>query len=243
MVSLSAGNATRLGSLTMGWREAGPIPRLSKGKRVSPGTGWRILTAFFGVTPNPFNRIDRRAKRSGTLGRDITLSASPRPAAMAALIRRLDPDGRIRQVRDEQYFAWRFRQPRGVYRFLYKGESELEGYLVLQAKAHVPGAAVSIADCEPPAGPVTRALLHAALDAADLGRVRMWSPGSLTDTLQTTRRLGMRPVPIKSFAEPFQSFLLRPATARVPPRPWLLAGRDVLDLANWDLRQLYSDGF
>jgi hypothetical protein len=39
-------------------------------------------------------------------------------------------------VRDQRYLAWRFLNPRSLYRFLFWEASKLEGYLVLQAKRY-----------------------------------------------------------------------------------------------------------
>jgi GNAT superfamily N-acetyltransferase len=249
LVNLSAGNATRLGSLTMGWREAGRLGLLANSARAARAAPWQraAATALGRVAPNfasPFARIDRRLRQ----GRDVldggaVLSDAPRLAAMADLVRRSPYDGRIRPLRDEAFFAWRFRQPLARYRFLYmpsQGDG-LDGFLVLQAKARVPGWPVSIVACEPRGGPHAAALLTAALSSNILGRIRAWAIGLPDDAPSTLSEFGFREVPAKSFAESYQSLLVRPATRALAPRPWLLAGRDVLDLRNWELDQLDSD--
>jgi GNAT superfamily N-acetyltransferase len=255
VLNLSAGSATRLGSLTMGWRDAGPIPRLAGGaraRRKAPRPG--ILARLFGRAALPvkdaFARLDARGRGAGsTLAGGITVSDSARPEAMARLVRRLGHDGRIRHVRDEAYFAWRFRHPRGRYRFLFKDGDDLEAYLVLHAKARSalapsnPVSAVTIVDCEPSGGPHASALLAAALAPRDLSRVRAWAAAFAADAVDTLAGHGLREASVKSFAGPFQSLLIRPATPHVPDRPWLLGGVDLLDLRRWDLRPLYSDGY
>jgi GNAT superfamily N-acetyltransferase len=250
VISLSAGSATRLGSLTMGWREAGRVRVLANSNRAAHAAPWQraAATALGRVAPDiasPFLRIDRRLRGGhAELAAGIVLSSEPRPAAMADLTRRRPPDGRFRQVRGEGYFAWRFTQPLARYRFLYKlsGQGDrLDGFLVLQTKARVPGWPVSLVQCEPPGGPHASALLAAALGSGVLGRVRAWTEGFADDARGVLTRFGFREIPIRSFAEPYQTLLVRPAEPALPPRPWLLADRDVLDLRNWELCQLDSD--
>jgi hypothetical protein len=234
----------------MGWREAGRITLLANSARAARAAPWQRAAAIAlgRVAPNvasPFARIDRRLRQGNeVLDGGVVLSDAPRPAAMADVVRRLPYDGRIRHLRDEAYFAWRFRQPLARYRFIYKpsgGGGALDGFLVLQVKARVPGWPVTIATCEPRGGPHATALLTAALGSNLLGRVRTWANGLAEDARSTLREFGFRGIPVRSFAESYQSLLVRPATRALPPRPWLLAGCDVLDLRNWDLDQLDSD--
>ena len=58
---------------------------------------------------------------------------------MAELAERIGYDGRIRHVRDEQYFSWRFQNPLSEYRFLFWDNGRLDGYLVLYRKVYPPG--------------------------------------------------------------------------------------------------------
>ena len=69
----------------------------------------------------------------------VTLSKTARPRAMAELAERIGYDGRIRHVRDEQYFSWRFQNPLSEYRFLFWDNGRLDGYLVLYMKVYPPG--------------------------------------------------------------------------------------------------------
>lgn len=126
ILSLSAGPATRFISMTCGWRCSEPIremhweqtdipfrrrlyylsmkvPGLSRAARVLKR--WR--------TGKPFATLDRKLSRRASQGTDkpITISSEPRPEEMAGLIERLPWDGRIRHVRDEEFFQWRYRDP------------------------------------------------------------------------------------------------------------------------------------
>jgi GNAT superfamily N-acetyltransferase len=247
--NLSAGSATRLGALTMGWRDIGPIPKLVGTTRVGLPSMLRragsLLThRFSGKSVSAFDRIDRLIRGGRAIvGNGIVLSKKPQPEEMARLVRDAGHDGRIRHRRDAAYFEWRFRQPRGTYRFLYKMNASFESYLVLQIKTGTIGWPVSIVDCEARTSGSISELLTAALDMGDLGRVHVWSSAMASEDIETLRRFGFLERKIKSFTDSFSTVLVRPATPELPERPWLLGGRDVLDARNWDLRQLYSDGF
>lgn len=78
---------------------------------------------------NKFADLDRNARHNKP---PLTVSRQPRPQEMAELIQQLGGDGRIRHVRDADYFAWRFQNPYFQYRFLFWGDKELEGFMVLR---------------------------------------------------------------------------------------------------------------
>ena len=78
----------------------------------------------------------------------VTLQRKPRPGAMADLTERIGCDGRIRQVRDHQYIAWRFSYPLSSYRFLFWEVGGLDGYLILRTSPYKNQNSVSIVDCE-----------------------------------------------------------------------------------------------
>ena len=63
---------------------------------------------------SPFRNLDAVKGHAST-----SVESEPRPGAMAELVERLASDGRICHLRDETYLAWRYRNPRSVYRFLY----------------------------------------------------------------------------------------------------------------------------
>jgi hypothetical protein len=67
-------------------------------------------------------------------------------------------------VRDEAFLAWRFANPLHEYRYLYAGESTLDGYLVLQRFVAQPiSHQVSIVDLEANDQLTRNALLDAAI--------------------------------------------------------------------------------
>ena len=88
---------------------------------------------------------------------------------MARLIQRMPHDGRLRHVRDHSYIEWRFRNPFREYRFLYAGDPELDGYLVLKRSidCHEPSRGVSVVDLEAINGSTQAALLKTAVQSFD----------------------------------------------------------------------------
>ena len=106
---------------------------------------------------------------------------------MAELVERLGHDGRIRHVRDREYFAWRFLNPRASYRFLYAQSARLEGYLVLAAQPGRPDWGVRLVDWEAVDDRVRRALLVAAFQKGgdELGTAVL-KQGLLSDPIDKT---------------------------------------------------------
>ncbi len=143
--NLSGGRVTVMGSLAMGWKSAGALEPID----LRSGAAFHRRLREFLNTKAVFLEIRqksatplRRRTRDHLPGFDrmsrlrangsILLEREPRPDAMSELVVRLGHDGRIRHIRNREFFAWRFRNPLGIYRFLYLGDSQLDGYLVLK---------------------------------------------------------------------------------------------------------------
>jgi GNAT superfamily N-acetyltransferase len=68
----------------------------------------------------PFARFDAHwVTRGGSRNDGISVSTAAEPEAMAELVERVGSDGRIRHVRDREFFTWRFCNPLSRYRFLF----------------------------------------------------------------------------------------------------------------------------
>lgn len=196
----------------------------------------------------PFHAFDKRcAETDQGAGNHLSVGTSPQPEAMAGLVNRLGSDGRIRHVRDRRFFGWRFGNPLSVYRFLFWEDQELEGYLVLQAPVRASnGARIHIVDWEATSTQVRTELLQAAISYARSDHLVIWSATLPDEVKALLRDNGFH------FSDMTKDtgdgvwhphVLLRSVSRDIPPRDWNLAGRDVLDLANWDLRAIYSDSF
>lgn len=252
-INLSAGRITHLGSLAAGWKGAGTMDPLGRrslrfaalhGLR-SAGDSFPLvgpaatrLASRLSGTLEPFARFDRM--RAGRLGPHITAAAAARSAEMADLVSRLPYDGRIRHVRDESYLAWRFRNPLRSYRFLYYyDDGRLEGYLVLQA-GRTPIGRVHLVDWEARDEGVRADLLRAALGGGAYPELWAWASTLSASARRLLQGNGFRPRDRVKTAQGFPCVLVRPLTAEGATSEWKVGGRRLLDLADWDLRMIYS---
>jgi hypothetical protein len=205
-----------------------------------PLINWRRQAPVTGDSLNrPFDRFDRYlhwwARR---VARSVSVASSPRIDDMADLVSRIGHDGRIRHVRDATYFQWRFQNPRAKYRFIYLHRSRLRAYLVLQHRV-APRSPYHprLVDWEAETPEDLQKLLE-AFERLGLGRVELCSGALLEPDRALFRRAGFTERP-QSTPTP-RSILISPGAGA--NRQWRLGGRDVRSLANWDFRELYSDG-
>jgi GNAT superfamily N-acetyltransferase len=256
-INLSAGPVTFINSLATGWRRIGSfgsvrhstarhsqLQRIAAVVRRTPYLN-RIRdvlrAAFLRAMPSKqtFDKLERQLPSAGP----IAVASDPRPHAMAGLISRLPWDGRMRHVRDERYFSWRFRNPLHEYRFLYWDDDHgLQGYLVLQMTLFPQPnpTLLGIADWEAANEKVRAGLLDAALRTGGLTQMRTWT-ATISDT---TRALlhdrGFEPPAVTGLTARTEGLLVRPLGAVAVDQPWLLGGHDLRKMENWDLRLLYS---
>jgi len=158
---------------------------------------------------------------------------------MAELVSRLPFDGRIRHVRDERYFAWRFRNPLRNYRFFYWDEGRLEGYLVLQT-GRPPLGRVHVVDWEARDEKVRAGLLDAVFECGRYPELVAWSAAVPMAARSLLAQRGFEPVDRDKTARGIPCVLVRPIRDAGPPDQWTVAGRRLLDPADWDLRMIYS---
>jgi GNAT superfamily N-acetyltransferase len=249
--SLSGGPVTVLASLAMGWKSVGsmkPVGRRSLSRRViSWMSRQRFLWRYAGKRLSarerqPFSGLDAAGgRRRGNVSPRVTLERAPRCEAMAELAGRLGDDGRLRHVRDVRYFSWRFQNPTRVYRFLYWEDVRLEGYLVLQKDlTRANPTRVHIVDWEASEGRVRAELLEAAIAWGGFAELVTWAAAVPRDTHVTLAAAGFEPVDQAKRARGLPCVLVRPVREQRLGEDWTIAGRRLLDPANWDLRMLYS---
>jgi GNAT superfamily N-acetyltransferase len=229
--NLSAGRVTYLGSLAMGWRGIGRLQTMRR-------------RGDAGSAEESFQRLDRYgARRWRVAGTHLSVGQAPRPEAMADLVERLGSNGRIRHVRDQQYFAWRFQNPLSVYRFLFWEEGRLEGYLVMRRSVYADRPRVDIADWEATNDHIRADLLKAAIQWGHFQDLTIWSATLLDEAQTVLRHHGFTPVHAAGpIARDLPTVLVRPADDGRLEADWVLADRRLLDVENWDLRMIYSDG-
>ena len=252
--SLSPGPVTLVTSLMGGWRQVGPMRplerRASAGllERVHAGVSkvpvlWRHADALRWLRHRhpPFSHLDRRDGPGRAPGnRAICLERAPRSPAMADLIRRLGHDGRVRHVRDERYLAWRFRNPLHEYRFLFSGDDgRLDGYLVLQAYRLDRARGVNIVDWEGETRQVRAELLRAAIDWGGFDKLTIWTATLSEEVLALLSAAAFVPAVAGSRSRA-PSVLVASTDPAAPAAEPALGGRRLLDVAEWDMRMLYS---
>jgi len=256
--SLSAGLATLHTSVAMGWHGAGwahPMRWVSWRTRLQSGALRRMRRVPLMSRPiDSFasSRFSRSHRSLQDVGQDqidrirqnlpaIRVSDSPQCAAMAALVGRVGTLGRIRHVRDAEYFQWRFQNPLSRYRFLFWEEDRLEGYLVLQeyTSEAADHGVVNIVDWEASNATIQASLLQAAFAFAKGGRLVVWSASLPPKTITLLKRHGFRSDKTPRGLVP-PAILVRTVRRDQLKDEWVLAGRPLLDLASWDLRMLYS---
>jgi GNAT superfamily N-acetyltransferase len=251
LINLSAGPVTQRTSVLMRWRNAGRVMHVQRramrrtmmdslASRASKlPIVWRLSEAFQGLgSPTGdrlFARFDSRSARRTRQRQSgaIFANAAPLPEEMESLVNRLPSDGRLRHVRDQKYFGWRFRNPLRDYRFLYAGGDRLEGYLVLQ-RALGRDDRVSIVDWEAARDSTLEELLTAAIDDGLFSVLSAWRLGASPAIERLLDRRGFVP------ADWSKSVLVRSVPSADLEGRWTLAGRALDDASQWDLRMIYS---
>lgn len=258
LCNLSAGLVTALASLAAGWKRVGAmepvalahqpgtlsrwsrrvVKQSERLKRLSRRQGWGPYSA------DAFLRLDRVGGGTGAETRTaITVADSPRPEAMAALVERLGHDGRIRHVRDAAYLAWRFRHPTHEYRFLlHETAGTLDGYLVVRRYRDEQASPLlaDIVDWEATDDSVASTLLDRVIKWGQFPQLRSWTATLPEARLRMMADSGFEATDLDRRARGLPGVLVIALGQRDPEAEWALNGRPLLDLAQWDLRQIYS---
>jgi hypothetical protein len=189
---------------------------------------------------HPFHFIDKM----GVHGRRVFLEKTPRPESMAELVKQINSDGRIRHIKDQQYFTWRFQNPLSMYRFFFWEDASLEGYLVLQTSVYTNRVNVNIVDWEAANTQVLVDLLQTAIDLCKFTYLTIWSA-----TLPDEAKILLQNADFNYVSETerikyhYPTVLVKSVYNDMPRTDWVLANRKLLDLTNWDLRMIYSDNY
>ncbi len=258
LLNTSSSTANAIASVvTMGWRAVDAVGELARRKPAAaraarllsnasrPALGRRVMAlarrARGALRIAAFRSLDRNTRREpAELGYPISVTREPRVEAMAGLVEQIGSDGRIRHVRDAAYFNWKFDNPLADYRFLYWGERDLEGYLVLQYQRTM--SQVNILDWEARDPNVRLGLLLAAVKWGGFWNLHVWS-GTLGDADRAVlREAGFSPSAFARLtARHGGNLLMRPVGSAAEDESWCLRGRRIDRADEWDLRMLYSD--
>ncbi|MGH7799582.1 MAG: GNAT family N-acetyltransferase [Thermodesulfobacteriota bacterium] len=271
VLHLNAGPVKLLSSIAMGWRCAGlwktmhwkankksisVFDRVRKYKNKMPFlsvtsnlvrrySDWLTFLHSANKRADPFSYLDRNYSLCRSEDSPhISLEQNPRPEAMAELVERIGSDGCIRHVKDKQYFSWRFQNPLSLYRFLFWEDTRLEGYLVLRTSLYENIGLVGTVDWEATSLQILSALLEAAIRWGSFTDLRIWLT-TLSDEMESLlRNTGFyfrnKKASIRNYPH---AFMVRSVKDEFQTDNWILDNRRLLDLANWDLRMIYSDDF
>jgi hypothetical protein len=239
--SLSTGYLTFLNSLALGWRCAGFLETMYRGPSIPqrPSFPEKRLFTSSEDSEHPFYKLDRCYRSE----KNISLERTPDPAAMAELVKEIGADGRITHCRDEAYFRWRFQNPLSNYRFLSKGSSKLEGYLVLQSAVYSDRKTVSIVDWEAVTSQVQIELLKSAISYGNFDCLMIWASGLPISTKNLVQECGFQYLPHTQNLRTSRHTLLLKRTSEKAWKEEFPSYAEMLSLENWNLRMLYSDGF
>jgi hypothetical protein len=246
ILNFSAGESVYHSQIGENWRVIAPYGTVSRAPAIVKSTPFRILQR---LTQRVASRSFRkkllinagRLERAGGMVDQVQLSESPRPGDMASLVERMGRPDRIHHVRDQRYFAWRFRSPLAGYRFFYWKDTALDGFLVVARNLHSIAPA-SVVDWEAVNQDVLSDLLLAAIGQAGLGGIAIWKaalPKSVVDLLD---RLGFTALDTYSADREYRpAFLATCVDKAMVDTQWTLAGQSLTDLKSWDLRMVNSD--
>ena len=253
-LNLSAGPVNTMSSLAMGWRSVGSLqplstekppflPRLRKTLKGTPflrrfAQASRFLRSK--KQHDPFLSFDRSRLR---LSDQLSAKRLPEPEAMADLIDRLDYDGRLRHVRDIEYLSWRFQNPLHAYRFIFawKG-TRLRGYLVLQSRRSdlSDREVVNLVDWEGETLEIKAQLLQTAIRQGRFQKLFTWGAMLCPEEKLLLKATGFVEVAQIGEEKWRNCLLLRPIQVQMLSRDWVIAGRNLMKLENWDIRLVYS---
>jgi len=195
------------------------------------------------VTPHgQFDLLDQICdEKRGRLDRHISIAKSPRIAAMVRLKREFVVDSRIRHVQDKEYYAWRLQNPGSYYRYLFWDDSELQGYLILQATRFFWGHPIALVDWRTSTGEIWAELLRAAIQLTQGQDLFTWSATLSEQEHGTFEHAGFRPIPEGSTNNPWIAAAC--PVREMPDQEWCLGDQRLLDIKNCDFRLLDPRSF
>ena len=240
--NFSAGAANRIALLAGGWRQSFAIERSVHDP--VPGIVDRLKQRF-----NPNRHLVAVfddlvfVERNGVNGR-LTTSDTARAADMAELVERAPWDGRIRQLRDEAFFEWKFASPFAINRFVYcEDQDALRGYLVLQAKRHRQ-MSLAIVDFEAENDEVLAELLTMAVRWAHRGRIELWRDAMYSRCGERCDQLELRSIgAARGVRGEGPAVLVRTLNSAGVADIENASGRSLHERDDWDLRPVYSDAY
>jgi hypothetical protein len=258
--NLSAQPATHIQSLMMGWRYVGAFERLaraapqpSKLERIRRYVPQRPKLAA--VVRQVVNSVRRHVVAKPALwtdsfrsvktesGGQVSVERTAMPSEMAGLVARSSRDGRIRHVRDAQYFSWRYRNPKATYQFLFwRQHGILEGYMVLQVGGVLKQGPLFIVDWEAANDRVRRELFDVVLELGRSSELTTWTVSLPEEAKSMLRAAAFKPVDTaENLARTGPGFLVRILDRSHPIADPASSTLSLMDIRSWDLRMIDSE--
>jgi GNAT superfamily N-acetyltransferase len=248
ILTLSGNETTTRLAPKVGWQSLGRVEKM-EWKSTHKSLPDRLdkylhrLPVIRNQPKDPFSKMDHQA--SSLPRNQITIDQRAYLLEMSELIRRLGYDGRMRHVRDETYFAWRFQNPLSKYRFIYWVGERLEGYLVLQTSIYASGQFTwaNIIDWEASSPEIRKYLLWAAIKSGSIDKLSIWSITMNPEFMELLKEAGFYKSPtVNPENKPIHEtqILIRFVGAGLEDKQ---LQDSLLSLGQWDLRGVYSEGF
>jgi hypothetical protein len=193
--------------------------------------------------PSPFAGLDAHTG-GGSEDTSLEVTSEPRPQAMGRLAERFDDPGRIRHLRDETYFAWRYGNPlvrnRWFQGYLHRRflilSGRVEGYAVFQGRPARPE--VQLVDWAGDTEAFAE-LLKVAIALIKPAQMSTWGatlPSPIRTELAQSGFVADERMPQARW----QGLLLKTLSSGDADRP-IIGNSQMLDLNSWDLRMVLSD--
>ena len=230
---------TLVASLAESWRSIGALGSLVREPSIGGGRFHHKV----------HRNLARLAGRIRPPLRGVQISDEARAREMADLVSaQAEEDGRIRRLRDEAFFRWRFRDPSSRYRFVYvERDGDLVGFAVLQrrpppSKDH----SLHLVDWGIGGDFTWKELVGVVLDHAD--RIQQdlitWAATHPPDAGAVLAEFGFEPRKEPGpLAGSRPTLLVRKIGSDDASESWSVAGQPVDDVSGWNLRMTDSDIF
>jgi hypothetical protein len=229
-----------------GYMKLGFQPLAQKTRLLRPGSS--LLSGFVNRKAEIYWPRVPSAVEFGRFG-NVVVANSPRPGDMAAILAEQKQDlPALRLLQDEEFFAWRYRNPAGRYVFYFLMDGErVRAFIVAGMAAN--SLTAEIVDYGEPDARRYRELLRFIHDSRHFAALSVYQYGvdeslgkALADSGFSTTHPVLRPF-VKSPAHPRAlPLLIRPIRKSFSDDDFLVRGIDMRKIDSWRLKPICSDG-
>jgi GNAT superfamily N-acetyltransferase len=224
--------------------ESSPVKRsMARATAALPAPVQRVIRRVRGISKQrtaliPFREFDRWRPSSK---QNIASTAEPRIRQMSELVSQNCEPSMFQHARDEQYYNWRLRNPRSLYRYLYfESASSLEGFVVLHQS--LLGSTVTIVDWAASGIRVWTALLKAVVSSG-IRDLQIISTGFSVAQLEVLAQFGFKHLHEEDAHRQSAPGILIDARRGAENDTLLLNGENIIDPNRWDMRMIFSDAY